>query len=171
MSSIFVISCILSLFFFFSTNYHLIFRNIKHQIIFEWIQCFGMKPFISICLFCCFFFLIPEVWACRFFLGVLGKASRQPQTADIQVRLPPYYVTFHWVSLGAIVDFIFFFFFLLAVALAYLWISKGAVHSSSLVITYRPVAIVEVTFYWWMQQIWSSCSEIFKYFLALIYQK
>lgn len=66
------------------------------------------------------------------FGSVWQSKNTQPETADIQVRLPPYYVTLS-LSTGchSPCKCHFFVFFLLAVALASLWASKWAAHSSS----------------------------------------
>ncbi len=82
--------------------------------------------FFVLSLFVCVFF-IPEVWACRFFGSVWQSKYTQPETADIQVWLPSccHFLLGVTFPIGAIVSYLF------AVALTSLWVSKGAVHSSS----------------------------------------
>lgn len=119
-----------------------------------------MKPFL---LLLSFFFSIPEVWACSIFGS--DDCKHSGSTASVFCHFP-LGVTF---PIGAIVNF-----FLLAVVLASLLvISKGAVYSSSSIITDRPVATVEVTCNWWRKQIsgmslqfWMSA--ITYYFLVLL---
>lgn len=105
--------------------------------IFSSSDCFGMKPFMCLCSFLWLFF-IPHVWACRFVLGVFGKVRTH------SLRLQTFrFDCLHIMSLCHFplgvtfpVSATFFcFFFLLAVALASLWASKWAAHSSSWVIT------------------------------------
>lgn len=92
----------------------------------RWIQSFGMKPFIF--LFVVVFFVFvwfsypTSVRACRCFRVSVWQ-SEYTQSLRLQTfrfKLPPYYVTFHWVSLSPIRCHGNF--FLLALALASLWV-------------------------------------------------